>query len=105
LGVVLYILLVGHLPFDENNVTVLFRKIVRGDFAVPSYISYEARDLIYRMLNPDPIGRITMSQVLHHPFYKLKLPIYLKISEHTVGKTLPSAHSYKANKTAKRVFD
>jgi 5'-AMP-activated protein kinase catalytic alpha subunit len=46
LGVVLYVLLVGYLPFDENNIGLLFRKITKGDFAVPAYISNEARDLI-----------------------------------------------------------
>jgi serine/threonine protein kinase len=60
LGVVLYTLLVGYLPFDENNIADLFNKIKTGRYFVPAYIGIEARDMIHRLLNPDPIGRITM---------------------------------------------
>ena len=45
-GIVLYTLLFGSLPFDENNINTLFRKIKSADYVIPGYISDDAQDLI-----------------------------------------------------------
>jgi len=37
IGVILYVLLAGFLPFDEPTMTALFRKIQAADFAYPSW--------------------------------------------------------------------
>mmetsp|Transcript_19058 Transcript_19058/g.19059 ORF Transcript_19058/g.19059 Transcript_19058/m.19059 type:complete len:258 (+) Transcript_19058:67-840(+) len=67
IGVVLYTLLAGFLPFDDNNLPSLFTKIRSANFAIPYHFSEFAKDLISRMLNPDPIARITIHQIKHHP--------------------------------------
>ena len=60
-GVVLYALVAGSLPFDECNFSALFTKIKLGRFDTPFHFSAELRDLIYRMLDPDPVSRITVA--------------------------------------------
>jgi 5'-AMP-activated protein kinase catalytic alpha subunit len=59
-GVVLYALLSGYLPFDESNISALFSKIKSANYTIPTQFSEDSKDLIQRMLNPDPIGRITI---------------------------------------------
>jgi 5'-AMP-activated protein kinase catalytic alpha subunit len=54
----LYALLVGSLPFDEETVTLLYRKIEQGNYTIPSTVSPAAADLITRMLQVDPSKRI-----------------------------------------------
>ena len=49
-GVILYALLCGSLPFDDRNVTMLFKKIKSGQYYVPSHLSSEVIDLISEML-------------------------------------------------------
>lgn len=76
-GVVLFALLCGCLPFDEDNIPALFSKIKRGKFTIPSHVSPEAADLINQILVVDPVSRITISQIRDHPWFSHRLPKHL----------------------------
>ncbi|OAD72168.1 hypothetical protein PHYBLDRAFT_5776, partial [Phycomyces blakesleeanus NRRL 1555(-)] len=61
-GVILYVLLTGHLPFDDPNMGRLLSKIKTGRYRrLPKYLSDEARDLLQRLLVVDPKERMTVS--------------------------------------------
>lgn len=62
-GVILYALLCGSLPFDDESIPNLFKKIRGGMYSLPSHLSEMARDLIPRMLVVDPMKRITISDI------------------------------------------
>jgi 5'-AMP-activated protein kinase catalytic alpha subunit len=49
-GVILFAMVCGSLPFDDDSMTALFNKIKDGRFYLPNYVSDEAKDLINRML-------------------------------------------------------
>lgn len=49
-GVILYALLCGTLPFDDEHIPTLFRKISSGVFDIPSYLDRNAAKLIQHML-------------------------------------------------------
>ena len=44
---------------------------------MPSYLSQDARALIQGMLAVDPVKRITVPEILQHPFFTTDLPRYL----------------------------
>ncbi|EMR11473.1 hypothetical protein PNEG_00488 [Pneumocystis murina B123] len=67
-GIILFALLTGHLPFDDENVRHLLLKVKAGHFVMPSRISLEGKDLIRRMLDVNPHTRIKMADILNHPF-------------------------------------
>lgn len=78
-GVILYALLCGTLPFDDENIPNLFKKIKSGIYTLPSHLSPGARDLIPRMLVVDPMKRITISELRQHHWFKSQLPRYLAV--------------------------
>ena len=78
-GVILYALLCGTLPFDDESIPNLFKKIKSGMYSLPSHLSQSSRDLILRMLVVDPLKRITIAEVRQHPWFLHKLPVYLSL--------------------------
>jgi len=69
MGVVLFAMLCGRLPFDEEKNATLVQKISRGNYKFCSRISDTAKDLIQRMLVVDPGKRITIQEIRSHAFF------------------------------------
>uniref|UniRef100_A0A8C3VAS3 non-specific serine/threonine protein kinase n=1 Tax=Catharus ustulatus TaxID=91951 RepID=A0A8C3VAS3_CATUS len=66
LGVVLYVLVCGSLPFDGPNLPTLRQRVLEGRFRIPYFMSEDCETLIRRMLVVDPTKRITISQIKQH---------------------------------------
>ncbi|KAF2119399.1 serine threonine protein kinase SNF1p [Lophiotrema nucula] len=77
-GVILYVLLVGRLPFDDEYIPTLFKKIAAGNYSIPSYLSPGAVSLIKRMLTVNPVHRITVGEIRMDPWFTKDLPSYLE---------------------------
>jgi carbon catabolite-derepressing protein kinase len=68
----------GALPFDHDHLATLFERIKEGRFFLPNYVSRDLRDLINRMLQPNPIKRIKLKEIQQHRWFVENLPAYLK---------------------------
>jgi carbon catabolite-derepressing protein kinase len=78
-GVILYVLLVGRLPFDDEYIPTLFKKIAAGNYSIPSYLSPGAVHLIKKMLMVNPVHRITVAEIRQDPWFTRDLPAYLSL--------------------------
>lgn len=67
-GVILYALLVGALPFDDDNLRHLLEKVKRGVFHIPPFVPSECQSLLRAMIEVDAEKRITLTEVLRHPW-------------------------------------
>ncbi|KAL7412252.1 kinase-like domain-containing protein, partial [Mrakia frigida] len=74
-GVILYAMLSGYLPFDDDpanpdgdNINLLYKYILNTTLQFPSHISDSAQDLLLRMLVPEPTERATLREVMAHPW-------------------------------------
>ncbi|XP_018589816.1 5'-AMP-activated protein kinase catalytic subunit alpha-2 isoform X1 [Scleropages formosus] len=86
-GVILYALLCGTLPFDDEHVPTLFKKIRGGVFYIPEYLNRSVASLLMLMLQVDPLKRATIKDIREHEWFKQDLPGYL----------FPEDPSYDAN--------
>ncbi|XP_056175085.1 SNF1-related protein kinase catalytic subunit alpha KIN10-like [Syzygium oleosum] len=76
-GIILYVLLCGALPFDDESLPNLYNKVKSGVYTFPSHLTSGARDLIERMIVVDPLKRITIPEIRQHPWFLANLPYYL----------------------------
>ncbi|KAL1604508.1 Serine/threonine-protein kinase [Nothophoma quercina] len=67
-GIVLYVLVCGKVPFDDQSMPQLHAKIKKGHVDYPPWLSAECRNLIHRMLQTDPSQRLTLSEIMNHPW-------------------------------------
>ncbi|CAK7231199.1 Serine/threonine-protein kinase [Sporothrix bragantina] len=67
-GIVLYVLVCGKVPFDDQSIPALHTKIKKGVVDYPNWLSTECKHLLSRMLVTDPRQRATMQEVLNHPW-------------------------------------
>ncbi|KAK9803721.1 hypothetical protein WJX73_006602 [Symbiochloris irregularis] len=104
-GVILYALLCGSLPFDDENIPNLFKKIKGGIYNLPSHLSPGARDLIPRMLLVDPMQRITLPEIRQHPWFTLHLPRYLAVMQADTAATTTLIDEELVAETAALGFD
>ncbi|KAJ4490606.1 CAMK/CAMKL/Kin1 protein kinase [Lentinula aciculospora] len=67
-GVVLYVLVCGKVPFDDQSMSALHAKIKRGLVEYPVWLSAECKHLLSRMLVTNPALRAPLSEILSHPW-------------------------------------
>ncbi|SCU96553.1 LADA_0H01530g1_1 [Lachancea dasiensis] len=93
-GVILFALLTGRLPFDEEdgNIRNLLLKVQSGRFEMPDTdeISSEAQNLISKILTVDPAARIKAREILKHPL----LQKYPSIKDSKSIRNLPREDTY-----------
>uniref|UniRef100_A0A8C2KXS1 non-specific serine/threonine protein kinase n=1 Tax=Cyprinus carpio TaxID=7962 RepID=A0A8C2KXS1_CYPCA len=64
LGVILYTLVSGSLPFDGQNLKELRERVLRGKYRVPFYMSTDCESILRRFLVLNPTKRCTLEQIM-----------------------------------------
>ena len=68
-GIVLYTMVCGFLPFEDDNQNILFSKIAKGLFSLPSFLSQSCKDLLKKILVTDPKKRYGFEEIKHHSWF------------------------------------
>ncbi|XP_051133640.1 CBL-interacting serine/threonine-protein kinase 12-like [Andrographis paniculata] len=69
-GVILFVLMAGYLPFHDQNLMAMYKKIQKGEFRCPRWFSPELIRLLNRMLDTNPETRITISEIMETKWFK-----------------------------------
>ncbi|KAI9713904.1 MAG: serine/threonine-protein kinase KIN2 [Bogoriella megaspora] len=97
-GIVLYVLVCGKVPFDDQSMPQLHIKIKKGQVDYPSWLSQECKSLIGRMLVTDPRHRAGLAEIMNHPwltkgyggppdnFLPPRLPLQLPLDSRVIEK-------------------
>ena len=68
MGVTLFAMICGFLPFEHANTSSLYKKIIAGEYAEPPFLSREAKDVLRRLLTTDPKVRWGLDRIAEHPW-------------------------------------
>jgi 5'-AMP-activated protein kinase catalytic alpha subunit len=70
-GVILYALLCGYLPFEDPNTTLLYKKIIAGEYTTPKFLSSNSIALLKGILQTDPVKRFTIPDIRSTSWFAL----------------------------------
>ncbi|KAL0321304.1 UNVERIFIED_CONTAM: CBL-interacting serine/threonine-protein kinase [Sesamum radiatum] len=69
-GVILFVLMAGYLPFHDQNIMAMYKKINKGEFRCPRWFSPELVELLTRLLDTNPETRITIPEIMDNKWFK-----------------------------------
>ena len=73
LGIILFAMTCGYLPFENKDTAIMYKKVVRGEFEIPKNLSEEIKVLIKGLLTVDPKKRFSIEDAKMCSWYlKLK---------------------------------
>ena len=87
-GVVLYAMLCGYLPFEDQKTSNLYKKILNADYSIPKFLSQDARDILSKIFVTDPAKRINIAGLRQHPWFRLGQPETKNFLQHTRKRTV-----------------
>ncbi|KAI4306934.1 hypothetical protein L6164_030173 [Bauhinia variegata] len=90
-GVILYVLLAGHLPFYDMNLMAMYRKIAKANYKCPNWFSFEVRRLLARILDPNPNTRISLSRIMENSWFRKGLSKADKLKAEVTDAAFPNA--------------
>lgn len=68
-GVIMFALICGFLPFEDPDTSKLYKKILSGEFKIPSFVSKDAQHLLKSILNTDPEKRYKVEDIKKHLWF------------------------------------
>ncbi len=78
IGIILYAMLCGYLPFEDDDNNILFQKILECNLEIPDFLSELSIDILHKILEVNPHKRIKIEDIKKHKFYLLGKKIFNK---------------------------
>ncbi|KAK8683685.1 hypothetical protein V6N13_039737 [Hibiscus sabdariffa] len=69
-GVILFVMHAGYLPFNDPNLMAMYKKIYKGEFKCPKWMSSDTKRFLSRLLDTNPETRITIDEILNNPWFR-----------------------------------
>jgi carbon catabolite-derepressing protein kinase len=69
-GVILFVLTAGYLPFSDPNLMNMYKKIYKGEFRCPKWMSLDLKRFLSRILDTNPETRITIDEIKRDPWFR-----------------------------------
>lgn len=76
LGVLMYELIVGKPPFEDEHPSITYKRIAKVDLRIPSFVSKEAADLIRKLLRYEPSKRLSLNEIQEQPWMVKNKPYW-----------------------------
>ncbi|OIS97367.1 PREDICTED: CBL-interacting serine/threonine-protein kinase 11-like [Nicotiana attenuata] len=69
-GIILYVMIAGYLPFYDQNLMLMYKKIYKGEFKCPKWMSPDVKRILSRLLDTNPATRITIDEIIKDPWFR-----------------------------------
>ncbi|VVC89522.1 unnamed protein product [Leptidea sinapis] len=104
LGVVLYVLVCGALPFDGSTLQSLRDRVLSGRFRIPYFMSEDCESLIRKMLVLEPMKRYTIDQIKKHRWMSVEPYAIPSVTTDPMRSPAHVAHSHEPNEQVLRLM-
>ena len=103
IGIILYCMVCGALPFEDIKEDDLIRKVIQCDYNCPYYINQNVRALFKRIFCTNPNERITMEEIKMNSVYNMGKANFMKYFKifNEEGELLPQVQRFIKEKTIK----
>ncbi|KAK4274905.1 hypothetical protein QN277_018066 [Acacia crassicarpa] len=103
-GIILFVLTAGYLPFNDPNLIAMYKKIYKGEYRCPRWMSPDLRRFLSRLLDTNPETRITIDEILRDPWFR-KGYKEVKFHEEHVGSSSGTKSDEAEKMTDLNAFD
>ncbi|XP_055832705.1 CBL-interacting serine/threonine-protein kinase 11 [Solanum dulcamara] len=94
-GIILYVMIAGYFPFYDQNLMLMYKKIYKGEFRCPKWMSPDLKRILSRLLDINPATRITIEEIIRDPWFRKGLK-FIKFSEEEEIKINSSSNCLNA---------
>ncbi|KAM3373918.1 CBL-interacting serine/threonine-protein kinase 11 [Capsicum galapagoense] len=94
-GIILYIMIAGYFPFYDQNLMLMYKKIYKGEFRCPKWMSPDVKRILSRLLDVNPGTRITIDEIIRDPWFRKGLK-FIKFSGEEENKDSLISNSFNA---------
>lgn len=94
-GIILYVMIAGYFPFYDQNLMLMYKKIYKGEFRCPKWMSPDVKRILSRLLDINPATRITIEEIIRDPWFRKGLK-FIKFSEEEENKINSSSNCLNA---------
>ncbi|KAJ8559443.1 hypothetical protein K7X08_003501 [Anisodus acutangulus] len=84
-GIILYVMIAGYFPFYDQNLMLMYKKIYKGEFRCPKWMSSDVKRILSRLLDINPATRITIEEIIRDPWFRKGLK-FIKFTEDEENK-------------------
>ncbi|KAG6403555.1 hypothetical protein SASPL_135780 [Salvia splendens] len=81
-GIVLFVLTAGYLPFNDPNLMNMYKKIYKGEFRCPKWMSPDLKRFFSRLLDTNPESRISIEEMKLDPWFRKG---YSEVKSESIG--------------------
>jgi serine/threonine protein kinase len=82
-------MVIGEHPWNVSNTSIMLRQILKAAYTIPTFVSSDCKSLIQGMMKVNPTDRMTIEEILEHPWLKLAQSVPTKPSFKAPSLVMP----------------
>ncbi|PWA45047.1 Calcium/calmodulin-dependent/calcium-dependent protein kinase [Artemisia annua] len=103
-GIILFVMNAAFLPFNDSNLMMMYKKIYKGEYRCPKWMSPDLKRLLSRLLDTNPETRITVDEIKSDPWFRKGFK-EMRLDDQDVESSVVRPNGANDSKKALNAFD